>query len=41
MILKILLLKINIDDIYCSLNEINSIRLRELVAFCEANNIII
>ncbi|MCO6147658.1 undecaprenyl-phosphate glucose phosphotransferase [Flavobacterium sp. NRK1] len=30
-----------IDDIYCSLNELNSIRLRELVAFCEINNIVI
>jgi putative colanic acid biosynthesis UDP-glucose lipid carrier transferase len=27
----------NIDDIYCSLNEISSLRLRELVAFCDAN----
>lgn len=31
----------NIDDIYCSLNEISNIRLRELVTFCDANNKII
>lgn len=31
----------NIDDIYCSLNEISNIRLRELVAFCDANNKVI
>lgn len=30
-----------IDDIYCSLNEISNIRLRELVAFCDANNKVI
>jgi len=30
-----------IDDIYCSLNEISNLRLRELVAFCDANNKVI
>lgn len=31
----------NIDDIYCSLNEISNIRLRELVAFCDENSKVI
>lgn len=35
------ILENNIDDIYCSLNEIGNVRLRELVAFCDTNNIVI